>query len=112
MERPKIIALIIAALYLAGFLYFLATDIIGQDISQEQKIDAAKTILAVLGWLAVCLAFIFRGDEIGQLKDYFVGLRYIDKASPGPALVIIGWILLLTPGIFFLGTLIRKFSYS
>lgn len=110
MERSKIIALIIAGLYLAGFIYFLATDVIDHDISREEKIDAAETTLAVLGWLAVCLAFIFRGDEIGQLKDYFVGLRYIDTASPGIAIVIIGWIFLLTPGIFFLVTLIRKFS--
>ena len=109
MERSKIIALTIAALYLVFFIYFLATDVIGQDMSQEEKIDTAETTLAVLGWLAVCLAFIFRGDEIGQWKDYFVGLRYIDKASPGIFLVIIGWILLLTPGIFFLVTLIRKY---
>ena len=109
MERSKIIALIIAALYFAGFIYFLATDVIGQDMSKEEKIDAAKTTLVVFGWLAICLAFIFWGDEIGQWKDYYVGLTYIDKASPGITLVIIGWILLLTPGIFFLVTLIRKF---
>jgi hypothetical protein len=110
MQRSKIIALIIAALYLAGFIYFLATDVIGQDLSREEKIDTAETTVAVLGWLAICLALIFRGDEIGQWKDYFVGLRYIDSTSPGIAIVFIGWLLLLTPGIFFLVTLIRKFS--
>jgi uncharacterized membrane protein len=110
MGRSKIIALIVAALYLAGFIYFLTTDVIGQDISREEKIDAAETTVAVIGWLVVCLALIFRGDEIGQWKDYFVGLRYIDSTSPGIAVVIIGWLLLLTPGIFFLVTLIKRIS--
>jgi hypothetical protein len=109
MERSKIIALIIATLYLAGLIYFLATDVISQDISEQEKTDAAHTTLAVIVWLGTCLAFIFWGDEIGQWKDYFVGLRYIDKASPGIAVVIIGWIFLLTPGIIFLVIQIRKY---
>jgi hypothetical protein len=108
MERSRIIALIVAALYLTGLTYFLATDVIGQDISEDEKIDAAETTLAVIVWLIVCLAFIFWGDEIGQWKGFYVGLRYIDQASPGIAVAIIGWILLLTPGIIFLVTQIRK----
>ncbi len=110
MERTKIIALIITALYLAGLIYFLATDVIGQDISDDEKIDAAETTLAVFGWLAVCLAFIFWGDEIGQWKGFYVGLKYIDQASPGTAVVIIGWIFLLTPGIILLVKQIRKYT--
>ena len=110
MERSKIIALIIAAIYLAVFIHFLATDVIGQNISEEEKYDAAETTLAVLFWLVVCLAFIFWGDEIGQWKGFYVGLRYIDQASPGMAIVIVGWIFLLTPGIILLISQIRKYT--
>jgi len=110
MERSKIIALIIVALYLAVFIHFLATDVIGQDISEDEKIDAAETALAVVCWLVVCLAFIFWGDEIGQWKGFYMGLRYIDQASPGMAVVVVGWIFLLTPGIFLLISQIRKYT--
>ena len=109
MERSRIIALIITALYLAGLIYFLATGVTGQDVSEDEKIDAAETTLAVLGWLAVCLAFIFWGEEIGQWKGFYVGLKFIDQASPGIAVVLIGWIFLLTPGIIILVIQIRKY---
>jgi hypothetical protein len=86
----RLISLVIIAVYLVVFIVFY---LVGEFEAQEV---AVKSFVGLLAWTGLSLACIWYGDEMG---DGLVGARFglISSPSPGWAVKLIGWVLLLMP---------------
>lgn len=100
MERHKIIAIILAVLFVVistGALMLSAIDE-GEAPLNKDILETAFFMIVLFGF---CLTFILWGDVMGQWTDYFVdGWRYISQPSPGWLVQLMGWILLVLIGSF------------
>lgn len=62
--------------------------------------EDAEVILPVLGFVLLCLACIWFGDEIGDYTGW-IGLRPITARTPGGMIRFVGWLLLPLPAVAF-----------
>lgn len=90
MDWSRWMSLAVAGLYVVvGGIAFLTDDPpSGQDLLEG--------LAAVALWLAVCLGCIWWGDELGE---GLAGARFglVSSSSPGWAVKLMGWVLLLLP---------------
>jgi hypothetical protein len=93
MERLRWLSILIAGIYVVFSLWPLVLGDPEDDPSAEGLFDS---IVGMLFWLALSLGCIWYGDELGE---GLVGARYglVSSPSPGWAVALIGWILLLLP---------------
>jgi hypothetical protein len=82
-NKSKTAALIVASLYFVGAICT----------------GELKMLVAVIFFLALCLACIFFGDIMGGVMwpGRGGGVPAINNFIPGPIMVFIGWVLLLYP---------------
>lgn len=92
VDRPRIVSAILA------LLFVIAAACIGPP---------DKMALQTAMFLALPLAFIWFGDEIGSYTGWWRG-HYIDKPTPGCLLRVIGWALLFTTPIAIYGFKMRQ----
>jgi hypothetical protein len=85
LTKSRIISLIISCIYIAAALF-----------SGEPK-----SSVVVFGFCLFVLAFIWFGNEVGNIKGYFSG-HWIDQPSPGVFVSFLGWIILLIPMFIFI----------
>jgi len=91
------ISLSIAVLYV---LIFISSFIFGEESYETSRRDLFESALGLIFWLVLSLGCIWYGDELGE---GLVGAKFglVSETSPGWAVQLIGWILLLIPaGIF------------
>ncbi|MBN1508919.1 MAG: hypothetical protein JW955_18880 [Sedimentisphaerales bacterium] len=60
--------------------------------------DLFEGVIGLCGWLAISLGCIWWGDELGE---GLVGAKFglISSTSPGWAVKLMGWVLLLLPAV-------------
>jgi len=56
-----------------------------------------EMVLKTLGFLVLCLACIWFGEEMGSYTGYTGLGRKISRTTPGSMVVFMGWVLLLLP---------------
>ena len=103
MERSKIIALLIAAFYIAFIIYLF---VVQAEHDEQATIKVLGTIVGVLIWLVFSLGLIWYGDELGEGT---VGARYglVSSPSPGWAVRMMGWVFLVMPAVIFVSYWIK-----
>lgn len=97
MDKSRWISLSIAAIYI---LVLVSGFVFSEDLRDMSNESLFKGTFGIIFWLAISLGCIWLGDELGE---GMVGARYglVSKTSPGWAVQLMGWILLLMPtGIF------------
>jgi len=94
MEKTKIISLLIAAIYIIAFIYVFSVDE-EHNARRPEEESLSENIAGVIIFLMISLACIWWGDELGEV----IGGRYrlISSTSPGWAVKLMGWALLLLP---------------
>ena len=92
------ISLSIAVIYI---LFFITSFMLGGESYETSKQDLFEGVFGLVFWLVLSLGCIWFGDELGEgLLGAKFGL--VSETSPGWAVQLMGWILLLLPaGIFF-----------
>ncbi len=94
MEKTKIISLLIAAIYIILFIYsFSANE--DNNSGMDENYLKGRGVVGVIIFLMLSLSFIWWGDELGEV----IGGKYrlISSSSPGWAVKLMGWVLLLMP---------------
>jgi len=100
MDRPRLISLLIAAVYVVVMINMAVAETDCGKPSGEHVFD---TIVGTFFWLVSSLACIWWGDELGEgLTGAWFGMQPITASSPGAAVRLMGWIILLLPGIIML----------
>jgi len=81
MTWPRWVSLAVAALY-----------VVSSGLEHAQLDEIA----GIVAWLAISLGCIWWGDELGE---GLVGARFglVSSTSPGWAVTLMGWVLLLLP---------------
>ena len=104
MGMPKIIALVVASLYVVAFIFFFVAD---EEHDAEWEESLFTCTIGLIFWLAISLGLIWWGDELG---GGLIGAKYglISLPSPGWAVKLMGWILLLLPGFIVVFLWIRR----
>lgn len=99
MEVSKIISLLIAGLYVVVFIYYGFVVCEERDAKWEEEIF--RGAFGVIFWLALSLGCIWWGDELGE---GLIGAKFglISAPSPGWAIKLMGWVLLVLPAVFYL----------
>jgi hypothetical protein len=98
MERFKWLSLVIAGLY----VLFLGVECASGPASEgSSSRDLLEGIAGIVFWLGLSLGCIWYGDELG---GGLMGARFglVSSPSPGWAMQLMGWILLLLPGMYVL----------
>ncbi|OHB82968.1 MAG: hypothetical protein A2Z38_06290 [Planctomycetes bacterium RBG_19FT_COMBO_48_8] len=98
MELSKVISLLITALYLIFYIIPIA---FGSECDDPLASILSGDTVGILGWLALSLICIWWGDELGE---GLVGARFglVSSPSPGWAVKMMGWILLVLPVFIFI----------
>jgi hypothetical protein len=98
MERVKWLSLVIAGLYVLFLGVECAFGPAGEDSSLRGLLEG---IAGVVFWLGLPLGCIWYSDELGE---GLLGARFglVSSPSPGWAVQLMGWILLLLPGMYVL----------
>lgn len=93
MEKSKIISLLIASLYVVAFICLFAAN---EERDGQWEKSLFKGSIAVIFWLVLSLGCIWWGDELGE---GLIGAKYglISSTSPGWAVKLMGWVLLVLP---------------
>jgi len=99
MELSKLISLLIAALY---FIVYICSIVFGAERNDPLVSILSGDTVGILAWLALSLGCIWWGDELGE---GLIGAKFglVSAPSPGWAVKMMGWILLILPafiGIF------------
>ena len=99
MGVSRLISLVIAALYVVAFV---CAFVVGAERDAEWEEDIFRGAIGVIFWLALSLGCIWFGDELGEglIGAMFRGM-IISSPSPGWAVKLMGWILLLLPAVIF-----------
>jgi hypothetical protein len=96
------ISLVIAVIYI---LFFITSFILSGESYESSKQDLFEGAIGLLFWLVLSIGCIWYGDELGEgLLGAKFGL--VSETSPGWAVQLIGWILLLLPAGIFLWHLV------
>lgn len=95
MRYIKGLSIVVAAVYVGVSIYLFAS---GQRDGGFRAADLCEGIVAMCFWLALSLGCIWYGDELGES---LTGARFglVSSSSPGWAVELMGWILLLLPGV-------------
>ncbi len=93
MEKSKIISLLIASLYVVALICLFAAN---EERDGQWEKSLFKGAFAVIFWLVLSLGCIWWGDELGE---GLIGAKYglISSTSPGWAVKLMGWVLLVLP---------------
>jgi hypothetical protein len=104
MDKSKLISLLIAVLYVVAFICLFAFD---EERDAQWKESLFYSTSGMFVWLGLSLGCIWWGDELGE---GLIGAKFglISKSSPGWAIKLMGWILLLLPA--FIGVFILSFK--
>lgn len=104
MELSKLISLFIAALYL---IVYICSIVFGAGCNDLLVSILSGDIIGILAWLALSLGCIWWGDELGE---GLVGAKFglVSSPSPGWAVKMMGWILLVLPAFIFILKWIAK----
>ena len=99
MELSKLISLLIAALYL---IVYICSIVFGAERNNPLVSILSGDTIGIIAWLAFSLGCIWWGDELGE---GLIGAKFglVSAPSPGWAVKMMGWILLVLPafiGIF------------
>ena len=98
MDRLKWLSIPITGVYI-----FFGTLGVISDMREEDSLahDVLSGVAGMLFWLALSLGCIWYGEELG---DGLVGARFglISSVSPGWAVQVMGWVLLLLPPVLVL----------
>jgi hypothetical protein len=102
MDTSKLISLLIAALYVIAFTCLFVFD---EERDAQWKGSLFRGVSGLFLWLGLSLGCIWWGDELGE---GLIGAKYglISKSSPGWAIKLMGWILLLLPA--FIGLNVKQ----
>ena len=98
MDLLRWISLAVAVLYVIILGLGALSDDSSKPLSSQ---DIFEGIGGIGLWLAISLGCIWWGDDLGE---GMVGAKFglISSASPGWAVKLMGWVLLLLPGALFL----------
>jgi len=98
MELSKLISLFIAALYL---IFYICSIVFGAERNDLLVSILSGDTIGILAWLALSLGCIWWGDELGE---GLVGAKFglVSSTSPGWAVKMMGWILLVLPTFIFI----------
>ena len=92
------LSLSIAVIYI---LFFILSFVFSGESYETSKEDLFEGAIGLVFWLVLSLGCIWFGDELGEgLLGAKFGL--VSSASPGWAVQLMGWILLLLPAGLFL----------
>jgi hypothetical protein len=102
MNVSRWLSLSIAIIYILFFVFPL---VLNRDSDEISNRDIAEGAFGLLFWLALSLGCIWFGEELGE---GLVGARFglVSFPSPGWAVQLMGWILLLLPAVIFLWNLV------
>jgi len=99
MEKTKIISLLIATIYIILFIYSLSANE-DHNSGMDENYLKGRGVVGVIIWLMISLGCIWWGDELGEgLIGAKFGLMSISSTSPGWAVKLMGWVLLLLPAL-------------
>ena len=102
MNVPRWLSLFIAIIYI---LFFVFPIVLNKESGEISNQDIAEGAFGLLFWLALSLGCIWFGEELGEgLIGATFGL--VSSSSPGWAVRLMGWILLLLPAVIFLWNLV------
>lgn len=95
MDRSRWASLVVVGLYMIVLGGSLLSGDEAKSLTSENLL---KGIMGVAGWLVVSLGCIWWGDELGE---GLVGAKFglISSTFPGWAVKLMGWVLLLLPGV-------------
>ncbi len=93
MDWTRWLSLGVVTLYVAVVVFSLLS---AEDSRPSAGQDLCNLVAGGGLWLAVCLGCIWWGDELGE---GLVGAKFglISSTSPGWAVKLLGWVLLLLP---------------
>jgi hypothetical protein len=93
MDKSRWISLAVIVFYI---LFLTVGLIFSGEINDISNESLVKGIVGIIFWLVLSLGCIWYGDELGE---GLVGAKYglVSESSPGWAVQLIGWILLLLP---------------
>lgn len=103
MEISKIISLLIAAVYVIAFIFAFA---VNEERDAKWEENLFKGAFSLIIWLMLSLGCIWLGDELGE---GLIGAKYglVSSPSPGWAVKLMGWVLLVLPALVFIIFCIR-----
>jgi len=91
MSFSRILSLVVAGGYLLVSLL---------QLYLSEQWENLKGVIALMAWIALSLVCIWYSEEIGSLTGAKYGL--VSSSSPGWAVEIMGWILLILPFVVFI----------
>ena len=98
MSLSRLLSLVVAGFYLIFWLVGCLTGELAGGFKGGAGSESLKTLFGLLGYLALPLACIWFGDEMGEWTGT-MRLHQITSSSPGNIVAFMGWILLLLPVI-------------
>lgn len=99
MGLSRIVSLLVAVLYVIALVCILGSGPQHDGPARKEHFENLYySAGGMLLWLALCLGCIWWGDELGE---GLIGAKYglVSAPSPGWAVKLIGWLLLLVPAL-------------
>jgi hypothetical protein len=104
MDISRWISLSIAIIYI---LFFGLGLVLSGDFKETPTVKIVEPALGIVFWLVISVGCIWLGDELGE---GMVGAKYglVSSASPGWAVKLMGWVLLILPAGMLIWKLVQR----
>jgi hypothetical protein len=104
MDVSRWLSLSIAIIYI---LFFGFSINLGGENEEMSRRDIFEGAFGLILWLVISVGCIWLGDELGE---GMVGAKYdlVSSPSPGWAVKLLGWILLMLPAGMFVWNLVHR----
>jgi hypothetical protein len=103
MDVSRWLSLSIAIIYILFFGFFL---VLSGEYKEMPTVEIFEGTFGLIFWLGISVGCIWFGDELGE---GMVGAKYglVSSTSPGWAVKLIGWLLLVLPAGVLIWNLVR-----
>lgn len=103
MDVSRWLSLSIAIIYILLFGFDL---VFSGEFRETPSVKIIEGAFGLVFWLVISVGCIWFGDELGE---GMVGAKYglVSSTSPGWAVKLMGWILLMIPTGVIIGSLVR-----